>query len=70
MQPYNLDILLSNLQPASEDVILYLPRTSDIRQLALYAKQSVKLKVVHFCVEGASKANRPFQHQIAFAKAM
>lgn len=38
------------------DSALYLPRTSDLRQLAKLAPKGKKLDVVQYCVEGASKA--------------
>jgi trimethylguanosine synthase len=38
------------------DSALYLPRTSDLRQLAKLAPDGKKLEVVQYCMEGASKA--------------
>ena len=38
------------------DSVLYLPRTSDLRQVARLAPKGKKLDVVQYCVEGASKA--------------
>lgn len=54
MQPYNL----TKLQGAcrSMDYVLYLPRTSDIRQLARLAPEGRKIEVVQYCMRGASKA--------------
>ena len=56
MQPYNLTDLLSAFQQLTEDVVLYLPRTSDIRQLAKKFRVGSKMTVMHYCMEGASKA--------------
>lgn len=56
MQPYSLSQLHTSFSAISNDVVLYLPRTSDLRQLAKYAKPGEKLKVAHYCMRGASKA--------------
>lgn len=55
MEPYNLKVLYDAFSVSSE-VVLYLPRTSDVQQLAKYAKQDEKLPVMHYCMKGASKA--------------
>ncbi|KAM0805186.1 putative RNA methylase family protein [Usnea florida] len=56
MQPYNLTDLLLAFQQLTESVVLYLPRTSDIRQLAKKVREGSKITVIHYCMEGASKA--------------
>ena len=57
MEPYGLSHLCDSLFKFKTETILYLPRTSDLRQLAkLGAKGDEKLKIVHYCVRGASKA--------------
>jgi len=38
------------------DSALYLPRTSDLRQIAKLAPREKKIEVVQYCMEGASKA--------------
>jgi trimethylguanosine synthase len=38
------------------DSALYLPRTSDLRQIASLAPEGKKAEVVQYCMEGASKA--------------
>lgn len=55
MQPYTLFDLLVPLQTYTKDIVLYLPRTSDLRQLAVTTQKGIKLTVVHYCMEGASK---------------
>ena len=55
MQPYTLTDLLNPLRQLTEDVVLYLPRTSDIRQLADESFTGEKTTVMHYCIEGASK---------------
>ncbi|UKZ77459.1 hypothetical protein TrVFT333_005180 [Trichoderma virens FT-333] len=54
MQPYSL----SQLHEAYKkmDHLLFLPRTSDIRQIAKLAPKGEKLEVIQYCIEGASKA--------------
>ncbi|KAK4896263.1 putative diacylglycerol O-acyltransferase tgs1 [Elasticomyces elasticus] len=56
MGPYTLPFLCSSFFAVTPDVVLYLPRTSDLRQLAKYAKPGQKLQVTHYCMHGASKA--------------
>lgn len=61
MQPYNLNDLLDLFLSLTDDAILYLPRTSDLRQLAARAQggEDEKMTVMHYCMEGASKVCRP-----------
>jgi len=57
MQPYSLSDLYSLFSYFTNDIVLYLPRTADLRQIAQYANQAdEKLKVTHYCMHGASKA--------------
>lgn len=55
MQPYTLLDLLEPFQDPAHDIVLYLPRNSDMRQLANQSKGSGKITVIHYCMEGASK---------------
>lgn len=55
MQPYSLSDILQPFQKLTMDVALYLPRTSDLRQLAGLARDDEKVTVVHYCMQGASK---------------
>ena len=57
MQPYSLNKIYESLAKVSPDIALYLPRTSDLRQLAKYAPEGRKVEVVHYCMEGASKVS-------------
>ncbi|KAI1323228.1 RNA cap guanine-N2 methyltransferase-domain-containing protein [Xylariaceae sp. FL0255] len=54
MEPYNLAKLHGAYK--AMDHALYLPRTSDLRQIAKIVPDDVKIDVVQYCVEGASKA--------------
>lgn len=57
MQPYSLSDILDQFQKLTSEIALYLPRTSDLRQLAKYNDSSTrKIVVMHYCMQGASKA--------------
>ena len=54
MQPYGLKELVQAYERF--EYALYLPRTSDLRQIAKLAPEGKKIEVVQYCMEGASKA--------------
>lgn len=54
MQPYSITDLHEAYKPL--DHVLFLPRTSDLRQLAKLAPGDQKIDIVQMCMEGASKA--------------
>lgn len=64
MQPYGLPQLYNDFTALSKDVVLYLPRTSDLNELAVYAEkhprnpelEERRVTVTHFCIRGVSKA--------------
>ncbi|KAI4180999.1 MAG: hypothetical protein L6R41_006885, partial [Letrouitia leprolyta] len=56
MQPYSLKQLLDPFQQLTENIILFLPRTSDLRQVAKATNEPRRVKIIHYCMEGASKA--------------
>lgn len=55
MQPYSISDLLNPFLDLTSDVILYLPRTADLRQLAARVPKDEEVTVMHYCMEGASK---------------
>ena len=55
MQPYSLKDLIQPFRRLTADVALYLPRTSDLRQLAKVIEDDRKVTIVHYCMKGASK---------------
>lgn len=57
MQPYSVSDLLNQFLKITKDLVLYLPRTSDLRQLVGYQEDESKITVIHYCMEGASKVN-------------
>lgn len=63
MQPYSIHDLLNAFRDLTSEVILYLPRTSDLRQLAARVQEDEKVTVIHYCMEGASKV---YQTSFAF----
>ncbi|KAK8145914.1 hypothetical protein G3M48_003829 [Beauveria asiatica] len=54
MQPYSITDLHEAYRHL--DHVLFLPRTSDLRQLARLAPKDEKIDIVQMCLEGASKA--------------
>jgi trimethylguanosine synthase len=58
MEPYNLKKLYKSFTQYSNEVVLYLPRNSNLNQIARYAKDGKKLEVAHYAIMGASKVNR------------
>lgn len=59
MQPYSLDQLYTSFSKITKDMVLFLPRTSDLSQLARYAPEDRTLPIVHYCMAGASKVSGP-----------
>jgi trimethylguanosine synthase len=58
MEPYNLEKLYKSFTKYSNEVVLYLPRNSDLNQIARYAKkENKKLEVAHYAIMGASKVS-------------
>jgi trimethylguanosine synthase len=57
MAPYSLKDLYDAFTRKTSDVVLFLPRNSDLRQVAEYVvNEHRQLKVIHYCMYGASKA--------------
>jgi len=54
MQPYSAQAIHEACK--GMDCALYLPRTSDLRQIARLAPEGHKVEVVQYCMKGASKA--------------
>jgi trimethylguanosine synthase len=55
MEPYNLEMLYKSFTKYSNEVVLYLPRNSDLNQIARYGQDGKKLEVAHYAIMGASK---------------
>ncbi|PYI19929.1 RNA methylase family protein [Aspergillus japonicus CBS 114.51] len=56
MEPYSLAKLYTEYSLFTEHIALYLPRTSDVKQMAKVVKDGQNATVMHYCMEGASKA--------------
>ena len=56
MEPYSLDHLYKEYSMFTKHIVLYLPRTSDLRQLAKMIDDGEQVIVEHYCMEAASKA--------------
>lgn len=65
MQPYSLKALYEPFSAIATHVVLFLPRTSDLKQIAKYGDQTKKLRVEHYCMYGASKALCVFYGEFA-----
>jgi trimethylguanosine synthase len=55
MEPYNLDKLYKSFTKYSKELVLYLPRNSDLNQIARYVPEGQKLEVAHYAIMAASK---------------
>jgi len=55
MEPYNFDKLYKSFTKYSKELVLYLPRNSDLNQIAKYVPKGQKLEVAHYAIIGASK---------------
>lgn len=64
MQPYNVDKIYKSFSRISKHVVLYLPRTSDLNQIAKYTSEGKKLEVAHYCIKGASKVCSCFRVEL------
>ena len=57
MEPYSLNLLIEPFRAFTSDIALYLPRTSDLRQIAQRVEDESNITVMHYCMEGASKVS-------------
>ncbi|KEF54390.1 uncharacterized protein A1O9_09556 [Exophiala aquamarina CBS 119918] len=60
MEPYSFQYLYESFNKVTSDMILYLPRTSDLCQIARTldgrTDSNMKTEVVHYCTNGSSRA--------------
>ena len=59
MKPYNLRCIFDKARVVSPNIALYLPRTSDLNQLAGLTGDDEEMEVVHYCLGGRSKVGSP-----------
>jgi trimethylguanosine synthase len=57
MQPYNLDYMYEHFSKISKEIVAYLPRNSNLNQIARHASSIQTIPVVHYCMNGASKVS-------------
>ena len=62
MQPYSLRDIYEPFSRLTSDIVLYLPRSSDLRQLAKLVPDTEKMTAIHYCMEGASKVGLFIPH--------
>ena len=60
MQPYSLQQVHNLVKKVSDLVVLYLPRTSDLRQLAALVPEGQKARATHYCMRGAGKVGNSY----------
>ena len=56
MEPYSMRYIFDHFKQVTKNLALYLPRTSDLRQIAEYVDKEENAQVVHYCTTGASRA--------------
>ena len=56
MQPYSLRHLYTEFAQLTSDMVFFLPRQSNLEQIAEFAAEENKAQVMQYCMEGASKA--------------
>lgn len=56
LMPYSLDYMYERFSTVTRHMILYLPRTSDLNQIARVVEGTEKAQVVHYCIHENSKA--------------
>jgi len=54
--PYSLEYMHSRFSTVTKDMILYLPRTSDLNQIADCVERNEKAQIMHYCIYENSKA--------------
>jgi trimethylguanosine synthase len=60
MEPYSIKELYSQFSKITKDIVLYLPRNSNLNQVAPYIPddQRQQSAVIHYCMQGASKVSQ------------
>jgi trimethylguanosine synthase len=56
MQPYTLEHIFKHFSSITQYLVIYLPRTSDLRQVAECVEEGKKGQVVHYCTKASSRA--------------
>jgi len=61
MKPYSLGKIYEAFSKITNTMVLYLPRNSDLNQIARLVPEGKKIEVSHYCIVGASKVSILFQ---------
>ncbi|KAJ9654016.1 putative diacylglycerol O-acyltransferase tgs1 [Neophaeococcomyces mojaviensis] len=56
LMPYSLEYMYSRFAQITKSIVLFLPRTSDLNQIAKYVEGNSKAQIVHYCTHEKSKA--------------
>ena len=56
MQPYSLKQVYAKLSKVTPNMVLYLPRNSDMEQIGECVEDGKKAQVIHYCTNGAGRA--------------
>ena len=56
MKPYSFSHLYNSFSSLTAHLVLYLPRTSDLRQLARSVGGDKNTQIIHYCTNGSSRA--------------
>jgi trimethylguanosine synthase len=56
MQPYGLSEIYDKMAKMTRNMVLFLPRTSDLRQIAAKVEDGKQAQVVHYYQRGRDKA--------------
>jgi hypothetical protein len=57
MEPYSIEHQYNNFSKIASHIVLFLPRTSNLNQIANHAKDGSQIQVMHYCMTGASKVS-------------
>jgi trimethylguanosine synthase len=57
MQPYDIEELYAKYSKITTDMVLYLPRNSNLNLLTKYAPEDREMPIIHYCMSGASKVS-------------
>jgi trimethylguanosine synthase len=56
MQPYSFTRIVRDFRQITDNIVLYLPRTSDLRQIGDCMEDGKKCQVIHYCTKENSRA--------------
>ena len=57
MHPYSLEAIFKPFLEVTKDIALFLPRTSDLQQIADVVPNDEQIDVIQYCVRGATKVS-------------